>query len=108
MIDEDIIYSFIGNQIKKFREKANLTQDSLAKAIAVSRASLANYESGKQSIYISDLYKIADTLKIEIKEILPTVQEIKSKSLPEKILEEAENLTEKEKKEIKLIIEKAS
>lgn len=108
MIDEDIIYIFIGRKIKDFREKAGFTQESLSKAIAVSRASLANYESGKQSIYISDLYKIADTLNIEIKKFLPTLEEIKSKSLPEKLLEKAKNLTKKEKREIEKIIEKAT
>lgn len=108
MIDEDIIYVFIGNNIKYFRDKAGLTQETLSKAIGVSRASLANYESGKQAIYISDLYKIADTLNIDIKEILPTLKEIQSKSFPGKIVDEAKNLTDEQKREIKEIIEKVS
>ncbi len=106
MIDDDLIYIHIGKKIKTVRDKADLTQESLADAIGVSRASIANYESGKQSIYISDLYKIADALNIEIRELLPPLQEIKMKSLPEKQLKEAKNLTEKEKKEIVELIEK--
>lgn len=106
MIDEVLIYVYIGSKIKEFRDKADFTQESLAGAIGVSRASIANYESGKQSIYISDLYKIADALNIEIKELLPPLQEIKTKSLPERQLREAKNLTDKEKKEIAELIGK--
>ncbi len=106
MIDENLIYIYIGSKIKDFRDKAAFTQESLAEAIGVSRASIANYESGKQSIYISDLYKIADALNIEIKGLLPPLQEIKAKSSPERQLREDKNLTDKEKKEIAELIEK--
>ena len=50
-------------------------------------ASLANYESGNTSIYISDLYLIADQLGHDITEFLPSIEEIKSATLPEKRLD---------------------
>ncbi len=108
MIHEDLIYEIIGRRIKEFRDKANFTQEVLAKKTGVSRASIANYESGKQAIYISDLYKIADCLGIGIERILPSLEEIKTKSSPEKLLEKAKNLNRHEKKELKEFIEKYS
>lgn len=107
MIDEDFLYKYIGKRIKHLRENANLTQEALAKAIDVSRASIANYESGNQSIYISDLYKIATHLNMEIMDILPSLKEVEARSHPEWLLEEAKDLGVLEKKEIKEFIEKA-
>ena len=107
MINEELLYTEIGKTIKQFRENANRTQEELAKAIGVSRASIANYENSKQAIYISDLYKIADALGINVVDILPALKEIKSKSQPESLLDQAKNLTATEKKQIKEFIEKA-
>jgi transcriptional regulator with XRE-family HTH domain len=107
MIDEDFLYKYIGKKIKHIRDNANLTQEELAKAINVSRASIANYESGNQSIYISDLYKIAAHLNMEIIDFLPHPKEVEARSHPERLLQEAKDLRVPEKKEIKEFIEKA-
>ncbi len=105
MIDENRVYVLIGNRIKELRDK-KFSQEELARKIGVSRASIANYESGKQAIYISDLYKIADVLNVDIRGLLPSVDEIRSKS-PEKILEQAENLDDKAKRQLEEFIKKA-
>ncbi len=105
MVDENLVYILIGKRIKELRGE-NFSQEKLAELIKVSRASIANYESGKQAIYISDLYKIADVLNVEINKLLPSIDEIRSKS-PEKILEQAKNLAEKEKRELEEFIKKA-
>ena len=107
MINEDLLYTEIGKKIKHFRERAERTQEELGKAIGVSRASIANYENSNQAIYISDLYKIADVLGIDVVEILPSLKEIKSKSEPEGLVDQAKNLKATEKKQIKEFIEKA-
>jgi len=87
---EELIYTTIGKRIKEIREADNLTQEQLATAIKVSRASLANYESGKQAIYISDLFRLAIHLRLEIVDLLPSVKEIEEKSSPEILLEKAD------------------
>lgn len=107
MIDDDLLYIEIGKRIKQFRENKSLTQEELGKAIGVSRASIANYENSNQAIYISDLYKIADVLEIEAGDILPSLREIKSRSQPQGLLDQAKDLKTIEKKQIKDFIEKA-
>ena len=97
-INEDFIYITIGKKIKEFREKLDITQEELARSIKVSRTSIANFESGKQYIYISDLYKIAINFNVDIVKLLPATKEVESKSSLEARLEEASaDLKEDEK-----------
>jgi len=105
-MDEKVIYDYIGKKIRQIREQRDMKQESLAGALGLSRASVANYESGRQAISISDLYKLADFLKTEICDILPSVKEIKEKSAPEQLIEKADDIGEEQKKEIKSFIEK--
>ena len=106
-INEDFIYTIIGKKIKKFRESNGFTQDGLAKDIGVSRTSLANFESGKQAVYISDLYKLAVQFGIQVVELLPTTEEVKSKSSLEfRIQEASADLKEEEKEALEGFIKK--
>jgi transcriptional regulator with XRE-family HTH domain len=107
-IDEKLIYESIGKKIKEFRENSRIypekiTQELLARAIGVTRVSIANYETGKQSIYLSDLYKIADFLHVDVKEFLPSIDSVKL-SAPEDKLEKTSDLTSEEKEAIKKLI----
>lgn len=103
---EEIIYALIGKQIRQYREKKDLTQEKLASDIGVSRASIANYESGKQAIYISDLYKIANSLEVEVADLLPKTTEIAKKSSLEALLQNDNNLKEEEKRAVKDFMKK--
>lgn len=103
-MDEKIIYEQVGRSIKQKRDAANKTQEELAQVLKVTRASIANYESGKQAIYLSDLYKIAEFLQISISELIPPVEEIRMLSAPDVALEKASNLGKKEKEEIRSFI----
>ena len=99
MIDEKKVYEHIGLKIKELRDKENFSQEVLAEKIKVSRASIANYESGKQSIYISDLYKIADEFSVDITELLPSIEIVKEPTL-EEALGKFSKLSESEKSEL--------
>jgi len=103
---EEIIYALIGKQIRQYREKKDLTQEKLASDIGVSRASIANYESGKQAIYISDLYKIANSLEVEVADLLPKTTEIAKKSSLEALLQNDNNLKEEEKRAVRDFMKK--
>lgn len=77
----DFINKLVGEKLKQTRIAKNLKQDDIAKIIDATKGSVANYESGKQAIYISDLFKIA--LKLNVKNIqlfLPTIDEVKKES----------------------------
>jgi len=103
-MDEKLIYYHVGQNIKETRDAADKTQEELAQALGVSRASVANYESGKQAISLSDLYKIADYFNVDINKLIPNMDLIKEKSTPEKRLEKDTSLKRKEKNEIKSFI----
>ena len=92
---DEIVYRLIGDRLKKIRTKRTLTQGDIAAIIDSSKASVVNYEKGNQAIYLSDLYKIALKLDIDIKQFLPTNTEVKE-ALPNQVIKKS-NLPEKEK-----------
>jgi len=73
---------YIGDKIKTLREDKELSQLEVSNKLGVSRASLANYEIGKQRIQTDDLYKLASILGVKSKDLLPdkepTESEIKA------------------------------
>ena len=107
MIDQDFIYSLVGKKIKEKREAAGFSQAKLADAINVSRASLANYESGNTAIYISYLYLIAEHLESDIYSFLPSMKEISESTSHETRLDKT-TTNSKKKKEIMDFIQKFS
>ncbi len=104
---EEMIYRTIGDNIKRCREKAGIKQEQLAQEIHVSRPSIANYESGKQAIYISDLYLIAKSLKVKINELLPDENEVQGLGSVETALEKAADLTKQEKTALENFVKEA-
>jgi len=105
-INAKSIYIYIGNKIKLFRESTGqekVTQEALAKAIGVTRVSIANYEAGNQAISISDLYKVAKFLNRNVHDLLPSIESV-TISEPEIKLEEQTSLTEEEKSAIGRLI----
>lgn len=107
-MDEKILYRLVGAKIREIREKRVKTQEELANALGASRASVANYEAGKQAVYLSDLYRIADFLKVNIVELLPKMEEVRKRSDPGLLLEGAKGLGADEKKEIMSFIDEVS
>lgn len=54
--------------LKRFRKEKKLTQDGLAALVGYSRASLSNFESGRQPITDSFLDKMKEVFDIEVEE----------------------------------------
>lgn len=102
---ESVIYNIIGKKLKDIRLEKELTQEDIAKIIDSSKASVANYESGKQAIYISDIYKIALQLEVDIQRFIPTNDEINAK-LPKFIINSDTKLTKQEKASLEKFIKK--
>jgi transcriptional regulator with XRE-family HTH domain len=65
------IYKRIGELIKTRRKTLQLKQEHLASTLGISRGSLANIETGRQSILVHQLYKFASALKLEPSDLLP-------------------------------------
>jgi transcriptional regulator with XRE-family HTH domain len=104
-MDEKVIYKLVGGRIRKMREQKWMTQEALAAELGASRASIANYESGKQSVYLSDLYRMADILKVKVADFLPALDEVRTRSAPDLLLEKGKDLEGHEKKQFRAFID---
>ena len=60
----------IGDNIKRGRESANMTQTELAEAVKTTQAMIHRYEWGEQEPTISRLIAIAEALKIKPSKLL--------------------------------------
>lgn len=64
-------YATLGDRICNARLKLLMTQAELAKKVDLSRASIANIETGRQQMLLHTLADIAKVLKLDAKELLP-------------------------------------
>jgi transcriptional regulator with XRE-family HTH domain len=67
----DPIYKQIGAVIKARRRTLGLKQEVLAAKLGISRGSLANVETGRQSVLVHQLYKFAAALDLTPSDLLP-------------------------------------
>jgi transcriptional regulator with XRE-family HTH domain len=72
------LYEIIGLRIKNFRENKKISQTELGDKVELTRSSVANIESGRQKVQIDTLYNIAQTLEVEIQDLLPKLVELSS------------------------------
>jgi transcriptional regulator with XRE-family HTH domain len=59
------IYRIIGAAVAARRKDLRLKQAEVAEQIGLTRASLANIESGRQKIMLHQVYKLATALKLD-------------------------------------------
>jgi transcriptional regulator with XRE-family HTH domain len=64
-MNPDALYQHIGALIRERRKKLKppLTQEKLAQRVGMSRAALANIETGRQSVLVHQLYAFAAALE---------------------------------------------
>jgi transcriptional regulator with XRE-family HTH domain len=67
------LYEQLGDLIRARRKKLMLTQQNLAGRIGISRASLANIETGRQKVLVHQLYALASALDLAPGDLLPPV-----------------------------------
>lgn len=70
-MNPDPMYKQIGAVIKARRKTLGLKQEGLAGRLGISRGSLANIETGRQSILVHQLYKYAAKLDLSPFDLLP-------------------------------------
>lgn len=61
----------VGRRIVKVRKSKNLSQDRLAILAKIDRSYIGRIERGEVNITLEKLYKIAETLGCDPKELLP-------------------------------------
>lgn len=66
------IYRLLGSRAAKQRKQLKLTQAEVAKLIGLTRASLANLETGRQKVLLHHVYKLVAALQLNsILDLLP-------------------------------------
>jgi transcriptional regulator with XRE-family HTH domain len=71
---EEAIYKAFGRAIATKRKRLNLTQAELAGRVGMSRASVANIESGRQNVLLHHVYSLAAALEFaKISDLLPAL-----------------------------------
>lgn len=60
----------LGKNLKMLRLKKKLSQGELSKSLKVDRAYISNIENGRMNPTLSTLEKIAQALKVSIKELV--------------------------------------
>jgi transcriptional regulator with XRE-family HTH domain len=60
----------IGTNLKRIRQKKNLTQQALAEKLGVSRQAICLWESDKREIKVTVLREIANILKVNVNELI--------------------------------------
>lgn len=83
MIDERRLYAHVGRKIKELREgefggRPRITQAQLASQVGLERTSITNIEKGEQKVPLHVLYKICSVLNGDIKELLPSLVEVRN------------------------------
>lgn len=66
------IYKQIGAVIQQRRKELDLKQLNVAARLGISRGSLANVETGRQSILVHQLYRFAEVLDLLPADLLPS------------------------------------
>lgn len=75
---EDVLFAIIGGNIARLRKaiKPRLSQEHLAESLGLKRTSIVNLEAGRQKAPLETLYQIACELNVEIKDLIPTLDEL--------------------------------
>ena len=69
------LYKRVGSTIRDRRRELGMTQKRLSDKLEISRASLASVETGRQRIFIHQLYRFAEQLDTEVSALLPSSQQ---------------------------------
>lgn len=75
-MDTPLLYKRLGTAIKERRKQLGLTQEQLSNQLELSRASLANIETGRQRLLVHQLYRLAGCLAVRVIALLPESDEV--------------------------------
>jgi transcriptional regulator with XRE-family HTH domain len=78
--DERQLFETIGQRLRERRLAIDVKQADLAKRLGLSRSSLANIEAGRQRIPLYTLYRICVELDIDVTALLPSLDEVLSRT----------------------------
>jgi transcriptional regulator with XRE-family HTH domain len=95
-------YEDVGRRLRRVRTEAGLTQQDLADAVGLSRASIANMEAGRQPFPAHMLFALARALDVTVENLLPDTSVLDdSDAVPEDAIE---GLDEPEKNWVRKVL----
>jgi len=101
------IYVAFGRTVAARRKKLELTQAQLAARLGMSRASVANIESGRQNVLLHHVYSLASALEFaKVSDLLPTTPKPQTQEDLDMALSD-ETVTAREKAQITDLIANA-
>jgi transcriptional regulator with XRE-family HTH domain len=81
------IYSRLGRRVRTRREQLRLTQADLSAKVGLSRASIANIESGRQAVLLHQFLALAEALTVPPMDLIPSTQPAgNTPDLPEEVM----------------------
>lgn len=72
-----------GEHLRRLRGQARMSQDTLGRRAGLSRTSITNIEVGRQHVSLDVLYRLADALGQEPRDLLPTRDRVHEHGAPE-------------------------
>lgn len=114
-MDASNLYKDMGGLIRRQRRALDLTQAKLAARLGISRGALANIETGRQNIFVHQLYRLAAALELNVHDLLPVPTDVSIQDLLPRTAKEAgrtqsidlpmpEGLTEEQENQVSRLI----
>ena len=103
-MDEAELYRWFGQLVRRHRDRLNLSQAQIADAVGLTRASVANIETGRQRIPLHQLFRLAGALQVDVDALLPR-QATATQSLADHDIRSAMKLTDREQDEIARVVD---
>ena len=107
-MDPMLLYRTLGAMIRRRRKTLGLTQAKLAGNLGVSRASVANVETGRQKILVHQLYRYAKALEMSVVDFLPPNDETQEPTGDLSDLPLPEDLSSEQRAQIARVLRDAS
>lgn len=70
-MDDNVIKKHIGNKIKEYRKKKNLTQQELGEKLNITHSAVSAYERGLVDLNLKTLYNLADIFEVNVDDLFP-------------------------------------
>jgi len=77
--DPESIYSVFGRRLRELREQHGISQLELAEMSGLTRASIANVESGRQRVLLHQVLRFAQALQVDLNTLVPQASSLQER-----------------------------
>ena len=77
-----LLYQLLGKRLRDARKGVGLSQENVADDLGIKRASVANFESGRQRLPVHTIYGFAQVVRLPIARLFPSVAELEVDDVP--------------------------